>query len=132
MTTLSLSPMSRNVFLILCVSFLFAVQTKPKSYDEAKSMRRGQTRIEAKLAAANSKASNLLTQAIAVNSKLTTQNHQLSGLGGQIQSMEVRYTTAKEDFKNAHKALQAEAVLPEAKRFVAVQLKKAARHVCSY
>eukprot|EP01050_Picozoa_sp_SAG11_P036263 SAG11_NODE_13706_length_642_cov_14.926335_1_plen_58_part_10 len=32
------------------VSFLFAVQTKPKSYDEAKSMRRGQTRIEAKLA----------------------------------------------------------------------------------
>eukprot|EP01050_Picozoa_sp_SAG11_P029356 SAG11_NODE_8236_length_1042_cov_16.932131_1_plen_187_part_10 len=106
------------------LSFLFAVQTESQSYDKAKSMRRGLGRIEVKLGGANSRASNLLTQAIAVNTKLTTLNRQLSGFGMQIQSVEVRYTTAKQDFKKAHKALQAEAVLPEAKRFVAVQLKK--------
>eukprot|EP01050_Picozoa_sp_SAG11_P032772 SAG11_NODE_10812_length_803_cov_99.508523_1_plen_177_part_01 len=101
------------------LSFLFAVQTESQSYDKAKSMRRGLGRIEAKLVGANSQASNLLTQAIAVNDKLTTQNRQLSGLGGQIQALEVRYAAAKADFKMTHKALQAEAVLPEAKRFVA-------------
>eukprot|EP01050_Picozoa_sp_SAG11_P012998 SAG11_NODE_1487_length_4818_cov_37.715194_5_plen_217_part_00 len=110
------------------LSFLLAVQQNPKSYAEARPMRRGLSRLEAKLVAlgvgANSKASNLLTQAIAVSNKLSKLNRELSGVGGQIQAMEQRYAAAKADFKMTHKVLQAEAVLPDAKQFVAVQLKK--------